>query len=288
MRKYLIVAPNYAENSGGIWALHKLCNDLNEIQPDIAYISCHGVNPTFNTPTCENTELFIKNNIMIYPEALNDNLGHNGRVVRYLLNKPGYCGPRIAPMPVNDFHLCFSRIFRSPHKPADHVLFIPHLNDAIMLDQKLPRSYICYYSGKAMPVAGFDNHFYNTVKKQLHLHRSINHIEIPTDRHWPLQNLIHTFNKCKLFYCFDNMTAVFKIAVMCGCPTIIMPNGTFDRNEFEQSEWGLNGLAWGDSYEEVKRAIATVHNGRAWYETIKNNYKSSLIEFIHKTQGYFL
>ncbi len=288
-RRYLIVTPDYDEKSAGIWVLHKLCNDLNILQPGTAYVMCGKTNPDWNTPIGRDLANLMRDGILIYPEAFNDTLGHNGRVVRYILNKPGYCSPRTKVLPVDDFHLCFSRIFRSPEKPADQVLFMPHLADELCIDKHLPRESMCWYIGKSSPIY---NENPNRAPKHIGLqqicwHMQEDHILLPNDRSWPLSALIDVFNRCKLFFCYDNMTAVFKIATMCGCPTIIIPNGMFQREEFEQSEWGLDGLAWGVSELEIQRAVATVNKSRAWYEIIKREYWSSLQEFVKKTQMKF-
>lgn len=106
---FIIYAPAYKDDSGGIIVLHKLCHLLNELGHQ-AYLwpNQFGVRPTlwkkikrslkkfpyhtnseYNTPIA-NKSLFHENSIVVYSEVDYGNPLAAKNVVRWLLHKPGF------------------------------------------------------------------------------------------------------------------------------------------------------------------------------------------------------
>jgi len=68
------------------------------------------------------------------------------------------------------------------------------------------------------------------------------------------------FNKYKYFYTYDGFTNMCQVAMLCGCIPIIVPFLDFKSiNEFWEETIYTNGIAYGDSKEEITRAIQTRH-----------------------------
>lgn len=86
--RFLVTAPNYANNSAGTRVMHRLCHFLNETGHS-AKMACTIVNPEWNTPMVQADDLF---DVVIYPEVVRGNPLNALRVVRYVLNIPGKLG----------------------------------------------------------------------------------------------------------------------------------------------------------------------------------------------------
>ena len=90
LRPYVIVAPGYTEKSWGVRTLHQLCHMLNVLNVP-AYMLLTGgtaTRPDWRTPAARVRHL--RDGIVIYPEVITDNFLGAKRVVRWLLNRPGY------------------------------------------------------------------------------------------------------------------------------------------------------------------------------------------------------
>jgi hypothetical protein len=74
---------------------------------------------------------------------------------------------------------------------------------------------------------------------------------------------IEIFQKCKKFYCYDNVSFLAPMAVMCGCETILIQNypGLKDIREIYKtySPWMYYGIAYGDNEESLEFARNTKH-----------------------------
>ena len=73
-----------------------------------------------------------------------------------------------------------------------------------------------------------------------------------------IESLSIIFNKYKYFYSYDAYTTMLPIAALCGCIPIIIPFSNFKSiDEFFCEEWLINGIAYGDSIEQINYAIKT-------------------------------
>ena len=87
----------------------------------------------------------------------------------------------------------------------------------------------------------------------------------------------------EILYCFDNSTILAYEAILCGCPVVIIPDGTQTRADYESLELSTDGIAWG--LEELDRVKVDVAGLRRRYELIKQEYTEQLERFIEITQG---
>ena len=92
--------------------------------------------------------------------------------------------------------------------------------------------------------------------------------------------LIHTFNTTKYFYCYDPCSFLVIIALMCGCIVIQHPflGLTADEWKYSISLESLDGIAYG--YENLEHAEATISNARNTCLKFKQKSESSVDNFI--------
>ena len=71
-------------------------------------------------------------------------------------------------------------------------------------------------------------------------------------------DLLDIFNKYTYFYSYDGFTNLVQIASLCGCIPIIVPFWEFTSlSEIWDEKWFTNGIAYGDSKEQIEFAINT-------------------------------
>src|SRR5688500_2289172 len=113
---FYVHAADYSYMHSGGRCLHLLCHHLNRLAYR-SYLSARITNPDLNTPTAdpEILELFRQNglaDIVIYPEPIEGNPFNAERIVRYLLNKPGFfTGVGVEGYGADDFFILFADEF---------------------------------------------------------------------------------------------------------------------------------------------------------------------------------
>ena len=100
--------------------------------------------------------------------------------------------------------------------------------------------------------------------------------------------LIHTFNTTKYFYCFDPCSFLVIMALMCGCIVIQHPFLGLSADEWMYTVGlkSLNGIAYG--YQNLAHAESTMPNARDDCLKFKEESESSVDKFIQdmKTGNY--
>lgn len=259
---YVVWCPQqgFANESGGIKVLHRFCHELNCIGQR-AYITSGNPNPNWNTPRWQGNEDFIA----IYPEIVLDNPLNSNHVVRYILYKQS------RPIPEGEIFISFMSMFNSWNLPEDHILYLPVIETDIFVDLHQSRADTCVYYGK-----GADN---------TRIAETSNSYEITKAFTLNLYNLRNILNQTEILYTYDNMTAMNEIARLCGCPVVIVPDGSFTKEEYKKHELGLEGLGFGIS--ETNWASETVNSDRFHekYQDLINNFHSKLPIFVDYTQN---
>jgi hypothetical protein len=150
-------------------------------------------------------------------------------------------------------------------------LYMPTIDESLFFcedgDQS-KRSLECFYVGKSQWKEGL-------------IDRS-RVFEITRDTP-PKKELGKLFRASRVLYCFDNSTILAYEAILCGCPVVIIPDGTQTREDYERLELGMDGIAWG--MEELDRVKADVPKLRQRYEQVKREYVEQLERFIAITQS---
>lgn len=273
-RGYLIVAPNYTPNSAGIICLYRLCDELNR-RGFPSYIA--GSNLTTSDLTAplicwdKARKLCSDGYTAIYHENVRGNPLRASSVARWVLNRPGWLGGDEV-YDNSELVFSYSDVFSSYiQNRIVGKLYMPTIDENLFYcdDWDLSkRSLECFYIGKSQWKDGIIDR-----SRVFEITR-----ETP-----PKKELGKLFRNSRVLYCFDNCTILIYEAIMCGCPVVIIPDGTQTREDYERLELGMDGMAWG--MEELDRVKVDVPGLCQRYEQVKRDYLEQLERFIEITQG---
>jgi hypothetical protein len=260
---FIIYASSFNEAVGGTLVLHELCARLNRlgyrasiwpagklsslsrIEPRalFGYLrrgGARGFDPSpHRNPIASKADL--DGAIVVYPEVVSGNPLGGGRVVRWLLNKPGFFFPSIR-FGQDDAFFFFMAAFNDPaiNPNPDNLLRVMYRHPAYRRINVGPREGACYIVRKG---AGR-----------------------PLDRHPPgavaIDAMSHeekaaTFNRCSTLYSYDPYTFYTSYAAICGCVPIVVPMKGVSKSEWVGEPVLALGHAYGDEEAEVEWAIAT-------------------------------
>jgi hypothetical protein len=99
----------------------------------------------------------------------------------------------------------------------------------------------------------------------------------------PPIEIANLFRKSEFFYCYENSSLALE-ARLCGCPVVLLPNPFFDK-VIGGDDLGMEGIAWGNTPEQVKWAQETVHLAYDKYKSNIDLFWNQLDVFIHDTQA---
>jgi hypothetical protein len=216
--------------------LHRLCDELNRGGYPSFTTGGDVAAPHLNAPIIEEESaamLCAGGFIAIYPETVSGNPLNARNVIRWVLNRPGLLGGDEV---YHDTELVFSYsdVF-SPYINNTIVgkLHMPTIDDSLFYcdDADLSkRSLECYYVGKSNWKDGFVDPF-----QAFEINR-----QAPNKK-----ELGKLFRSAKALYCFDNSTILIYEALLCGCPVVVIPDGTHSKEDFIALELGADDIAWG-------------------------------------------
>lgn len=280
---YYIATPQYNRQSGGIRALHLLTHWLNRVGQS-AFLAIYAgdeklpINPELIAP--ELTPEIIQYHfdrkitpIVLYPEVVSDNPLRAPVVVRYFANFPGLLGGDRAFNP-EELNFGYSEVLAQAAGVPGSVLHIPMVDTQIFhRGVSVPRTQTCYYAAKFKTMHG---------GKTFGLPDGCVEILRFSPQEQSQHEIAELFRRSTLFYCFEN-TALSLEAALCGCPTVLMPNAFFTK-PISSIEFGLDGMAWGDSPTEIERARRTVGRVAETYRATCKQFFAQLQTFIERTQ----
>ena len=256
MRAYNIVTPDFQITSGGIRVMYALHGWLLA-KGQISFIN----------------GMMGKDYISVYPEIYHGNPAESKHVVRYILNKPGVMhlrGTEYKPYEIdkNDKVWCFSELYNEdPFKvDKDHIMFLPMLDlHTFKVTNTKKRKGKCKLIGK-----GTDLHLPET--------------EGLTEVTRPFANdqsaLANYLNECEVMYSYDNNSAMFEIARLCGCRIVVIPS-IYTKEEFSKYEPGMNGISYGlEENVELDAEMFRIH-----YMRLRKVFEIQLELFIEETQN---
>jgi hypothetical protein len=281
---YYIVTPSYVRTSAGIKVLHMLAHSLNRkgyrtwliIHP---YQDARSVSPDLTTPllTDEIIDAHHKqglNPVVVYPETISGNPFNATCVARYILNYPGLLGGDTM-FDEDEYCFGYTQSLAEASGQTNRVLFIPASDPAVFYPPPAGtvRQGTCYYWGK------FQEHHQGTT------------FGVPSDsieisRRYPdkqgPKEIAEILRRVERLYVFEN-TALAIEAILCECPVVFMPN-PYLTEVIAAQEMGWDGMAWGDSLEEIQRATHTVEQAAINYLQYYKIFWRSLEQFIKDTQ----
>ena len=272
---YLIVAPPYVSSSAGIHGMYRWCHELNLRGYPCYIVGSDRTNPEMNAPLIgwsDARNLCRHGFIAIYPETVSGNPLHAHNVVRWVANRPGLLGGDEV---YDDSELVFYHAEQYVPYIRNRItgkFHIPTIDESLFFcedDDRSKRTLECSYVGKSQWKDGlFDPN------KVFQITRGMP----------PKQELGKLLRASRVLYNFDNSSILTYEAILCGCPVVIIPDGTQTRADYERSELGMDGIAWG--IEELDRVRVDVPGLRRRYKRVKREFVRQLDNFIAITQRH--
>lgn len=227
-----------------------------------------------NLPIAQPFMIKNKNNIVIYPENCGNPLNFQN-IVRFNLYFNIY-----EPSKSNEYVVFFASPFKRLYNQIRNLVNVKshNIDNSNIYPQYINYFYninelfnICKDYGNKR-----EGSCYTVRKGILHPHNHKSYNYHPNDAFLiehaisNPQDLVNVFNKYKYFYSYDGFTNLCQIASLCGCIPIIIPFNNYSSiSEFWEEPWFTNGIAYGDSEEEINRAINTRSSMISSLEQIK-------------------
>lgn len=264
---FVVCAPPFNRNSGGIYALHALAEDLT-------MLGCNAGILTTETRPGSRAKLIdldfynkiVKSGMMIiaiYPEIIHQNTLEADYSVWWLLNYPGFInkswnGDSVWADRVSCFteelgkNLSYDSILTYPLYDPD--FFKPHDN--------IEKKEIVYYANRILTT---DGHEFPKIQatKILTPSADLNYKQ--------LRNL---FWSTKVFITSE-WTGTAIIAQLCGVPVIFLESPILNKNLHNGPHFD-SGSAWGLSEESILSATNTLPEVRKIHSQRKNNWINQL------------
>lgn len=298
--KFVVYAPSFNENSGGIIALHKLCDLLNKLG-ETAYLylalrkpqildhksltmkilyplrlfkyyflkfvpTSYGKNLFLNTPRIiYGIKKNIDNTVVIYPEIVSGNPLEVKNVVRWLLHKPGFHTGEIN-YGKNDIFFFYQVIFNdlSLNPYPDHLLTVLWVRDDMYKQTNFSnRTGTCYMIRKG--------------KNKKLVHNIKNSILLDDKSHSEIADIMNT---CEYFISYDMETMYSQYAVLCGCKSVVIPEENISKDEWQPNKEFQYGIAYG--FDDMEEAERTKHLVYDVLKKTENESNQSVSKFVNK------
>jgi len=304
--KLIFVGFPYDKNSGGnsiipnmIKSINKLYEkpiihffilDLNESTAEEYYAKMKTFEEPY-LPIADKELVSDKNNIIIYTENVGNPLNFN-KIVRF-----NFYFNIFEPSVENEYNIFFIQPFHNLYNRVralygariienfnyyDKYLNYFHNLDSVLnvcKDYGLKRDGSCFTIRKGVHCPHIREHTNYHPKDSYKIeHHQSNH-----------DDLVNIFNRYKYFYCYDGFSFLVQIASLCGCIPIIIPFSEFKSiSDFSEKDYYLNGVAYGDSEEQINHAINTRDKLKQSLEFHRNkNYDNDFKELINAIYEYF-
>ena len=266
---FVVFGPSFVSNSAGIGCLYRLCHELRRLGYSAFMAGGQRGAPHLDAPMVdlvEAAELCRRGYVAVYPEVVPGNPFGSPTVIRWVLNRPGLLGGDEV-YDDDEIVFCYSDVYRPyVRNRVAGKLYMPTIDEEIFRTDEWDisrRSLECFYIGKSSwkdGVVDRDKAFEIT-------------------RHTPAKSdLGKLFRAARVLYCFDNSTILIHEALLCGCPVVIIPDGTQTKEDYAGHELGTEGIAWG--VEEFHGQSVDVPAVGRRYEQAKSDFGRQLEHFI--------
>ncbi len=290
---YIVTAPAYNQNNGGGIFLHELVHTLNSFgeraflwplpplrrplrhrishfrRDPIGYFKKppYAVHPDLDTPVAQKSD-FKPNSIVVYPEIVLGNPFGARNVVRWLLYKPGLLHPYKFGAKDMFFRAdVMSDLSELTGGAPD--LFLWKVNPAYSNQNRADRKGACYIVRKG--------------KEKPRIRETEDAIQVDGLSH---EEMAEIFNRCEVFYSYDEATFYSQYAALCGCLSVIIPGLYASRQEWaEQHELGKYGIAYG--LDDIEHALATRQLVQGLLQQKEADGPETVKNFIALTQDQF-
>jgi hypothetical protein len=284
---YYIIAPPYIRTSAGVRVLYKLADMINKaggsafiyLRPQANHASASSPMDVAPFLTQKTVDYHFKNGltpIVIYPEVIKVGKFSPPIRVRYILNYDDLLFQN-DPLTDDDYLLSYSKNIEAKitvDRPKQ-TLFLP-VSDPVFYcppPAGSKRQGACFYAGKFK--YSFNGQTYPITDGLPEITRDLPSSQTP-------EEIRALFQTCELFYCYEDSALALE-AMLCGCPTVFLPNDHFQKTLGSQ-EIGGYGYAWGTDPDQIAHAMKTVGQLRVRYLELLNEAQNTVSEFMKKTQ----
>lgn len=211
-----------------------------------------------------------KNTVVIYPEGVYGNPLRAKKVVRWFLyhnrhpDDPNAYGK-------DDLFFSFRQIFNDYNlNPTCRLFTLSHFDSELYKQTNFgERSGCCYILRKGKNRKDLPKEFDGPIIDDL-----------------PEKEKVAILNKCKYCYDYDTQTFYTTIAVVCGCiPIVVMEEGKTKKDYLGNGDCDF-GRAFGDSPEEIERAVRTRNERLKMLDFSEKNEKN-IEYFIKEVSEHF-
>lgn len=277
--KYIITAPPYQEDSGGVIALHRLCDLINRcggeayLYPFVPSFDLHlhnvaqiglyakaifeatslsnyRINEGFRTPVLPPKENFIPGNdcIVVYPEITFGNPLRANNVVRWLLHNPGHHTGKVY-YGAGEVYYRYADYFS-----GDFSFPGSEMADMFLRIQYTPLDLYREQPGAAQQERAGTAYCIRKGKGRALVHDTSDSILIDDKPHREISAI---FKSVKRFISYDPHTHFSCLAAISGCESIVVPPENVTKEQWKPDAEDRYGIAYG--FDDVEFALATRH-----------------------------
>lgn len=219
------------------------------------------------------TPFIDKNTIVVYPEIMHGNPLNADKTVRWLLyHNKLYNEQNPDAYDENDLFFCYRKVFNDEK-------LNPDVNRV-----RTPFYDLDFYKQTNFGERGGKCYIIRKGADRNDLPEKLDGVVIDD---MPESEIVEVFNKCKHCVSYDTQTAYSKIAAMCGCVSVIIPEQGKTKADYISSEDEDIGVAWGWGKEELKHAEQTQKQVREMFERVNESGRQSAREFAETCIRYF-
>jgi len=217
-----------------------------------------------------------KNTIVVYPEIVSGNFLRAKNVVRWLLfHNHNYKreGDKTIGYDKGDLFFCYRDIFNDETlNPECRKLTITHFDlDTYKRYNFGERKGKCYVIRKGIGRDDLPKTFDGPVIDDL-----------------PEKEKVKIFNECEYCISYDTQTAYSKIAALCGCISVVVPEEGKTRRDYRTPNDYDYGEAFGFDESEVEYAKSTAYKALEEYEKSNMAGFAEVKRFVEECEAFFL
>ena len=86
---------------------------------------------------------------------------------------------------------------------------------------------------------------------------------------------------------YDTQTSYSKIAAICGCISIVVPEEGKSRRDYISTNEKCYGVAYGYSKEEINFSLETQEKALQFYKDLNEKSMNQIKSFVKKCEEYF-
>lgn len=286
--RYVIYTPSFSDTNGGAIFLHGLADMLAGLGENAAVTP---MAPLYRTGKRDRIRRFFRpdpfdtmpgskagvvsrreigdDDIVVYPEIVPGNPLGARNVVRWLLYKPGVFH-RFAPGP-DEMFFAVGDFCDVPQVTGGAArLTAWRVHPAYRDPCETRRRGSCYMLRKG--------------REKAIAHDLTDSVRLDGKSH---DEIAAAFRRAEVFYCYDEMTLYAQYAVLCGCPTVVVPGPFFDRHAayVAARPMARYGVSYGTGH--LDHARATMHLVRGLLAARVAESRATVESFVALTRSRF-